>query len=145
MTFNEKTARTFRLASFALVALLAFAAVPQASAQPEAVKAKVPFAFTASGKTLPAGSYEFRVKPDDQVVSIQAKNGTPEVFAMILTYVSPRPLSGEENDSHIVFDKVGNTYILAEIWQPGFDGVILNMQKGKHEHHVIRVQHAPKS
>ena len=145
MTFNEKTARFFRLSSFALVALLALGAVPQVFAQPEAVTAKVPFAFTAGGKTLPAGSYTFRVKPDDQVVSVQAKSGSPEVFAMIMTYVSPRPLSGEENDSHIVFDKVGNTYILAEIWQPGFDGVILNMQKGKHEHHVIRVKHSPAS
>lgn len=145
MTFHEQISRVFRLSSFALVALLAMAAAPQASAQMEAVKAKVPFAFTAAGKTLPAGSYEFRVKPDDQVVSIQAKDGTPEVFAMILTFVSPRPLSGQENDSHLVFDKVGNTYSLAEIWQPGFDGVILTMTKGKHEHHVIRIQHSPAS
>lgn len=145
MTFHEQTARIFRLSGVALLALLTLATVPYASAQMEAVTAKVPFAFTAGGKTLAAGSYEFRVKPDDQLVEIQTKAGAPKVLAMILTYVSPRPLSGEENDSHIVFDKVGNTYTLAEIWQPGFDGVVLAMTKGKHEHHVIRIKHAPKS
>lgn len=145
MRFQEKIAKTLRLSCLGLVALLALAAVPQAWAQPETVKANVPFSFIASGKTMPAGTYEFTVKPDDQLVKIQRNDGSPEALALILTYVAVRPFSGQEKDSHIVFDKVGNTYTLSEIWQPGFDGVVLAMTQGKHEHHVIRVKHSPAS
>lgn len=145
MRFQEKITKTLRLSCLTLVALLALAAVPQAWAQPETVKANVPFAFIASGKTMPAGTYVFRVNLDDQVVKIQKNDGSPEVLALILTYVAARPLSSQENDSHIVFDKVGNTYTLSEIWQPGLDGVVLAMTKGNHEHHVIRIKHSPAS
>lgn len=145
MRFQEKITKTLRLSCLALVALLVLAAVPQAWAQPEIVKANVPFAFVVNGKTMSAGTYEFTVRPDEQIVKIQKNDGSPEALAMILTYVSFRPYSNQENDSHIVFDKVGNTYTLSEIWQPGFDGVVLAMTKGNHEHHVIRVKHSPVS
>ncbi len=147
MRFQDKIFKTLRLSCLGLAALLALLAVPQSPAQiQEAVKAKVPFAFKVDTKTLPAGTYMFRVSQDSQTVSVTpeaARDG--EALAMILTYVAARPFSGEEHDSHLVFDKVGNNYTLSEIWEPGFDGVVVAMTKGVHEHHVIRVKHSPAS
>jgi beta-xylosidase len=40
-------------------------------------------------------------------------------------------------DAHIVFDKVGNSYLLSEIWAPGIDGYMLNVTKEKHEHMIV--------
>ncbi|MCZ2154075.1 MAG: hypothetical protein LC114_09285 [Bryobacterales bacterium] len=143
MRFQEKIFKSLRLSCLGLAALLALLAVPQSPAQfQEAVTARVPFAFKVDTKTLPAGSYTFRVSQDSQTVSVTPeKNKGGEALAMILTYVAGHPFSGEEKDSHLVFDKVGNNYTLSEIWEPGFDGVVVAMTKGKHEHHVIRIKH----
>jgi hypothetical protein len=44
-----------------------------------------------------------------------------------------------KQDSHIVFDKVGEVYTLSEVWIPGTDGWLLFSTKGKHEHKTIDV------
>jgi hypothetical protein len=56
---------------------------------------------------------------------------------LIIASLAARPHANEENDSHLVFDKVGTTYTLSELWEPGYDGILVDMTKGKHEHHVI--------
>jgi hypothetical protein len=43
-------------------------------------------------------------------------------------------------DAHVVFDKVGDQYWLAEIWIPGEDGIDLHNTTLKHEHRIINVQ-----
>jgi len=40
-------------------------------------------------------------------------------------------------DAHVVFDKIGNAYVLSELWLPGEDGLLLHVTKEKHEHKVI--------
>lgn len=44
-----------------------------------------------------------------------------------------------KQDSHVVFDKVGEVYSLPVIWVPGEDGLVLNTTKGKHEHRTVDV------
>ncbi len=44
-------------------------------------------------------------------------------------------------DGHVVFDKIGDAYTLAEIWIPGQDGYILAVTKAKHEHRIINVKY----
>ncbi len=41
-------------------------------------------------------------------------------------------------DAHLVFDKVGDTYYLSEVWMPGEDGFLLYAAKGKHTHTLIK-------
>ncbi len=53
-------------------------------------------------------------------------------------------LSGEihttPQDAHLVFDKVGDTYLLSELWIPGEDGYLLQITKGAHEHIVLNIK-----
>ena len=53
-------------------------------------------------------------------------------------------LSGEihttPQDAHLVFDKVGDTYLLSELWIPGKDGYLPQITKGAHEHIVLNIK-----
>ncbi len=122
----------------ALVATAALAAAPSVFAA-DILKADVPFPFQVEGKTLPAGAYEFTIDmPSNQV---QVHGGTPPVgaVALVVTHLAPPPHPGPQEHAHLVFDKVGTTYTLAELWQPGTDGLLVHVTKGPHEHHVIHV------
>lgn len=46
---------------------------------------------------------------------------------------------GVPSDAHVVFDKVGTTYALSELWAQGVEGILLQATEGKHEHEVLHV------
>jgi len=111
-------------------------AVTAAFGQQPAVKAQISFPFTVGGKLLPAGTYDF-VK--DEVagvfkVSDEKKN---EAAAPIHTRLAASAHAVPSN-TLVVFDKLGETYVLAEIWIPGEDGYVLALTKAKHEHMVVK-------
>jgi hypothetical protein len=106
-----------------------------ASAQaPSIVKAKIPFAFSVEGKVLSAGEYEFTEDPKDRVISVRGSGGV--ALAPIITRLAAG-IHTTPQDSHIVFDKVGDSHILSEIWVPGEDGFMLHITKEKHAHRII--------
>ncbi len=124
----------------ALVATAALAAAPSVFAQDtETMTADVPFPFQVEGKAMPAGSYEFSV--DVRANQVRVHGGSPAVAALapIITRLAANPHPGPQEHSHLVFDKVGDTYTLAELWRPGVDGFLVHITKGPHEHHVIHV------
>jgi hypothetical protein len=94
------------------------------------VKADVPFPFHVGAKTLPAGEYEFRVDYETSMVTVasSSKGGSAMVSFFTRLAATPHPTA---TDLHVVFDKVGTTYTLSELWQPGADGVLVH---AKHEH-----------
>ncbi len=122
----------------ALVVLLATAA--GFSQMMEKVRANIPFSFVVMGKTLPAGEYDFtRIGLDNAImVSPVTAKASSAVEALVLTRLG-QAIHTTPKDSHIVFDKVGNTYYLSEFWVSGVDGFVLYVTNQKHEHRSVNV------
>jgi hypothetical protein len=100
------------------------------------MSAKVPFAFTVAGKVLPAGDYKFSQSPGAAAITVRSADGKESAIALILTRMAAG-IHTTAQDSHVVFDKVGNSYFLSEIWVPGMDGYVLNVTKEMHEHAIF--------
>ena len=103
------------------------------------MKTDITFPFQVGKKTLPAGNYEFRISYRDEVVNVVNIANGDGAITTFLTYLAPPPHSSA-TDAHLVFDKVGNTYTLSELWEPGQDGVLVYATKGKHEHHILHIK-----
>ena len=100
------------------------------------VKADVPFAFQVGNKPMPAGSYEIRLDREAGTVEVEGASKGANALAGVITSLAPPPHS-DANDSHLVFDVVGDKYVLSEVWQQGNDGLLLFATKGPHRHHVL--------
>ncbi len=102
----------------------------------QSLRANIPFQFIVEGKALPPGEYNFiRNEGSFQVVSV--KKG-PSAVALVITTLGGG-IHTTPQDAHIVFDKVGDSYFLSEIWIPQMDGFLLNATKEKHEHRTINI------
>jgi hypothetical protein len=122
-----------RTALLAITVTILLAAAPVFAA--DTVLAKVPFAFKAGAKTLPAGDYKFVIQPDDEVVAVSSTTSPkgPSAAVGIVT----RLASQSSIDARVVFDKVNGEYLLSEIWQPEGEGILVHATGGKHAHHVL--------
>ena len=121
------------------VGLFAFLAVAAAYGQNAIVRAQIDFPFIVEGRTLPAGTYDFT--RDGMASIFKVTDGAKDVAsAQILTRVAAG-MHTSPADGHLVFDKIGDAYTLAEIWIPGQDGYILAVTKAKHEHRIINVKY----
>jgi hypothetical protein len=121
-----------------LVALLAVtiaAGASIASAQDE-VKGTVQFAFNAGGKTYQPGPYTFRVNEQKMVVEIEPTTGATGIVLIETRLSQPEPPISQ---GQLVFDKVGATHYLSELWVPGNDGYLLNTTKDKHAHVKVKL------
>jgi hypothetical protein len=103
---------------------------------PISVNAKIPFAFSVEGKVLPAGQYNFSEGSDLKTMTVRSSDGKASVIAPIMTRLAAE-IHTTPQDAHIVFDKVGDSNTLAEIWVPGEQGFMLHATKGKHEHRIV--------
>jgi hypothetical protein len=127
-----KTKILLTISMFALLATtFAYGAEPLA-------KASIPFQFMAAGKVLPAGEYEFASDVRTGVVRIVSTPRGSAAIAPIITRLGAG-MHTTPVDAHLVFDKVGDTYTLSEIWVPNLDGFLLHATKGKHEHKIVDV------
>jgi len=125
------------LAAALIVLLATVIGFPQAV---QTVRANVPFPFVVTGKTLPAGEYDFTRNSMDNVIRVTPVNTKqgPAVEALVLTRTAGA-IHTTPKDSHIVFDKIGNTCYLSEFWVPGIDGFVLYVTNMKHEHRSVNV------
>ena len=115
--------------------LTLLAAVP-VFGQPSAIRMQVSFPFTVEGKVLPAGIYNM-VKDEVAGVFKISDEGKNEAATLILTRFSAGAHAAP-SEALVVFDKLGGTYVLSEIWVPGQDGYALAITKAKHEHVVVK-------
>ncbi len=96
----------------------------------------IPFKFTVGKTVLQPGKYELMLSDDP----IPALSLTPERGAATLTpYITrlavPDPAIAEPK---FVFDKVGEEYVLSEIWFPDRDGFLLHDTRQPHTHKAIK-------
>jgi hypothetical protein len=101
--------------------------------------ANIPFAFTAGGVQYPAGQYIFEPSASwPQTISIRISKAKTGGTIPVLTR-SAAAIHSTTGDGNLVFDKLGDQLIFAEMWVPNSDGYIVNILKEKHEHRVLNI------
>ncbi|MEN6536539.1 MAG: hypothetical protein ABFD89_22980, partial [Bryobacteraceae bacterium] len=118
-----------KLGNVLLSSLLIVLVVLSVHGQSLALKANIPFEFTVGGKSLPPGQYEFTTEKNGDAIRVKGVGKNAHVLAPVLTRLSGA-LHTSKQDSHVVFDKVGETHILSEIWPRSGDGYAMSATKG---------------
>jgi mono/diheme cytochrome c family protein len=123
-----------KLRNLITISLLTLFAVASAHGQgTSVVRANVPFAFEVHGTSLPAGSYQFRIRLDDRSLVISgAKTG--DVRIQILTQLGGSAIF---RDTGLVFDTFEGKHVLSELWIPGQDGLLLSTTSKQHTHELV--------
>ncbi|MFH1940986.1 MAG: hypothetical protein ABIL68_02685 [bacterium] len=112
---------------------------------------KMSFKFEAGGKKFPAGEYWVSQKGDEQITLRHASTGKEVQIPFLKKLEKPeKPVE----EPQLVFYMVGNfepsyteyvtEYILAEVWLPGKDGLLVHTLKGAHKTQIIKGQKAKK-
>jgi hypothetical protein len=107
---KEKNMNRKTLSMIAASALIAVTGVTSAHAQDARVKAHIPFAFTVSGATLPAGDYDLAPAISPEVWEIRSEQGSPTAFAAVR-----QGDTNTEDSAKLVFNRYGDSYFLSEI------------------------------
>lgn len=102
------------------------------------VTADIPFQFSVGKKLLPAGHYEFLADDAGKFVTVRATPSGSSALGMVVTRLAAG-IHTTLSDAHVVFDKVGASHTLAEIWTVGKDGYALSFTEAPHEHEIIDV------
>ena len=119
-----------------LITLMSLMAALAVYAQSGTVRVTISHAFSAAGKQFPAGPYQFARDPVLNFIRLTSTDRKNSAQLPILTRTSGA-MHTTSKDGHVVFDKIGETYVLSELWIPGQDGYVLNATKEKHEHQVM--------
>ncbi len=114
--------------------LLVITASASAQTSTDVVTAQVPFAFIVGGKTLPAGTYQFRASNNFNQIDVASVDGKNAALSIVNTRLSPR----SKTEALVVFDVAGNDHYLAEVYIPGMDGFQVPCAPGKHTHTVVK-------
>ncbi|MGB8959678.1 MAG: hypothetical protein WCC00_11785 [Candidatus Aminicenantales bacterium] len=128
--------KTRMILTVGFFALLAAAA---AYGQNATIRAQIDFPFIVEGRTLPAGTFDFVL--DDTASVFRVTGGGKEMAAAQVLTRTAAGMHTSPADGHVVFDKMGEAYTLAEIWIPGQDGYVLAVTKAKHEHRIVNVKY----
>jgi hypothetical protein len=116
--------------------LFVFAVHPAVTYAQDAATADIGFKFFASGKAMPAGTYELQINSDRSAFTlVPSAKGPSVILAAITRLGAPEAVN---TDTRFVFDKVGDAYYLSEVWLPGEDGFLFYAAKEKHTHQIIK-------
>lgn len=118
--------------------LIALVAVTSLYGRISTISAKVDFPFSVAGTVLPAGVYNFTLNESGAAFRVQGE-GTNGAQAMLITRLAGE-IHSTPIDSHLVFDKVGDSYFLSEIWIYGEDGYLVLATQSVHTHKLIDVK-----
>ena len=105
------------LTTIAAIALFMTLAVGTTYAQSDVIKVNIPFDFTISGKTLPAGEYAVRRSLEGPIIvlTIQSMNNNWGVY--LLTH--PVRARDFQQESKLVFNHYDDRYFLSQVWLAG--------------------------
>jgi hypothetical protein len=112
---------------------LAFAVGPALADPHDELVASIPFKFVAAGKAQEPGSYALRVGHNLGTIELVPPKGPDEALLAMSRLAAPGtpPTAGR-----LVFDKVGSTYTLSEVWIPDVDGFLVHATKEAHTRQV---------
>jgi hypothetical protein len=99
-------------------------------------RVNIPFSFMVNGVVLPAGEYELLPGNSEEYVQVLSLTKGPSAGTLIVTRVSG-PSWELTNNTQVVFDKIGDTYTLSELWLPQMSGFQLYASKEAHERKVV--------
>ncbi len=112
---------------------------------------KIPFKFEAGGKKFPPGEYRVAQKEDGQIALRQESTGLEVQVPFTQKLAQPNPPIEEPQ---LIFHVVGNfepsyteyftVYLLAEVWLPGEDGLLVHTTKGAHQTQIVKGEAAKK-
>ncbi|MBP7865920.1 MAG: hypothetical protein KA419_08200 [Acidobacteria bacterium] len=103
------------------------------------LKVNVDFPFIVKDTELPAGEYEFVREPSGWMFRVKDQ-GDHVALVTVLTTLS-RETHTTVKDAHVIFDKVGDKFILSELWIPGHDGYLVGTTPKEHGHKVLNVDY----
>jgi hypothetical protein len=130
------------LAVVAVLSLAILAASPLTHAQTSDVIAvsRIPFEFVVGEKTFPAGEYRVTEQHHSMpVLRMQSTDGKLHTALTPITRLA-RQHQGDAPKASFVFDIVGETHILSEVWLSGEDGYLLRGTEEEHRHEVVDVK-----
>jgi len=127
---------THRLGLLAALLLVASVVLPTTARAEEELVSNVPFAFQAGGRTFAPGVYTLRPAEDQMLITLYPERG-PGVPLLSETKLAEPENVNEEG--RLVFDKVGETYFLSEMWLPEHEGYLLHSTKEAHTHVKVRL------
>ena len=112
---------------------------------------KISFKFEAGGKKFPAGEYRVARKDDSQITLRLESTGKEAEVPFTQKLAQPNP---PVEEPQLVFDAVGNfepsyteyftVYLLAEVWLPSEDGLLIHTTKGAHQNQIVKGQKTEK-
>ena len=102
--------------SLATLGLLALLATGSAFGQ-QGMTFDIPFEFRVGTSVMPAGEYKVTQSPNSGLTNIACE--TCKVDVRVLTHTGGR--NGAPNQSRLVFNRYGDRYFLASVWQSGTD------------------------
>jgi hypothetical protein len=112
--------RLMKRSALATAALLMMAAGASAAT----IEVKVPFAFTVHGQVLPAGQYLVRTgEMGSSAVVMQGERGTMGAAVFLTHPISAKDPAG--TTPALTFTHRENAYQLADIWQQGGSGLMV--------------------
>jgi len=111
---------------------LALALAATGYGQAHEMEAKIPFEFTVSGKVLSDGAYLMTrdVTGPLKIASLDGKN-------VALTFVMYAQTNTPRKEGTLVFERIGDHYFLAQIWEPGNDAGV-QIPRSKEERELIK-------
>jgi hypothetical protein len=114
--------------------LVLFLGVVAVYAQKPHATVQIPFAFTAAGTELPAGTYRLTTDTSNpHLFMIRNISGGASATVPVITRLS----ASDSPKPQVVFDKVGEKRILSEIYIPGVDGYQIAGTKNEHTHQKV--------
>ncbi len=122
------------------IAILGATLASRAQSSGETIVSSIPFEFRVGDKPFPAGDYRLthqaRALPE---LEIQSADGKHHAVLTSITRLA-RLHKGNDSEASLVFDIVGETHYLSEIWMPQADGFLVLATKGEHKHGVVKAR-----
>ena len=129
------------LTALGLCTLMAVSVIYAQLPGQRALSGSIPFEFTLGKKNLPAGTYKFVLSPTPSGFPLLTVSSSGEGKMMVPVLTT---LGGgfDFGDARLVFDTVGSSHVLSEVWMSGQDGLLIQSSSKEHTHQTVLISPA---